>query len=791
MNNVMRLPLSSGKILSVYCDHTTLVSGFESASHTASALAKFTKPNTLFKLDDVTYLLVNDVVEDSHAMELSLIGEKLQFERLMLIGDLPTDRKLSYDQEHGENSENLQVSNFFALNQTVYIVTRDAQKIYQSSKGEMSLIEGSQGLWMIAKEKTKTAYAISLNGAGEKVHLSQIIDCNSESYDAVVAAEYADLLEKFCLVTLDFEDDIIRGFVERKIVKDALPEHIPDNKIPQIIRAVRLTKKRMWIYESRIENRDILFYFKPGSLPLKVVDFTESSLVKAETSVTLKDVGIVTIPTCELYQLLEGRDMTVGELISLNSVYPTVMREDIEKLTNFFEKYSMLKFIQRDGYFKFRHVRSDIYNLTAKMNKRDVGINVRKKLDSPPTYKFEQRIIFDVDRSIEEQLNIKKLVDRICFARNYRQKIHVQFYDDNKLVDFECDNRDFDVFRILNTGEKAVALFSVIDDKALVCLGWEHKLGSKIQVHTTELIDLPADYSAVDVVSQVVINTYPDFRLDLPEIRNLAEHRGILQSAPVKRARTIQTYTHQSKTECYVDLTYTLGNTVERVRYNILGRQHTSSRNLKACAEAMAIRNFLITRLGTNAKVMVGSQSLRLKVSSAKLHKALKGDISNFMQCNDWNFVRYVLTRAYDTPVSLENVRPAEHPHSEMFLDLGRDLNAMKLEECLNIGAYHYMITYHAVQRSAERMELRSALSGWGFITQHILRACCTEESEAKVLCRYNEDTRSTSRITPSGWTYVTKPDESLPDMLNVVTTFKSFTDRRQEECHNSCLLEA
>lgn len=781
MLNLMRLPLSDERLLAINYEKNKLLESFSEIKESFHAMMAFIKQNTLFQIAEDRFLLINETTLSSPAMELSLTEGSFNFARFVIIGELPGEMTLRAAPAYGESADGLQKSQFIEHAGEMYCITRDAKSSYYSACGGMSLFEGDRGPWLIPTQKENNSFVIDLSGEGERRLIADVVDKNLPLFDKALADEYSLFMQEHCVIDVGYEDEIVRGVFTKEYVATKIGITGGADQIPFCFRVNALKKRRLWIYECQFQGRHLYFYFKPMLVPLSVADVTETEWVYGRTLLDIEGIGYVDIPTPKLYSLFEGREFTNSELVHKNAAYPAPLNQVMLDNPRFLEPFGLTSAIRRRGYFKIRRMRDGTFNLCAKMNKRDVAINVEMTSESPPTFTYLHQLVFKDQSPDAINPKAKKWVDTECYIRNYRQTIDLQFYDNSVLARMNASDLSFDLFRILDTGEKSVALHSVVNGEHVVALGWEHKMGSKVQIHTVETLAQANPLNIRQAVLDVAMKNYENPRLDMAEIRNLPDHSGIANPTVMMRARSLQTYAYQSKTECYVDLIYSMNNTVEKLRYNILGREHISDRNLKACAEAMAIRNFLITRLGTGLKVTLGSQSLRLKISSGKLYNALKGDMHNFMDSGDWPYVRYVCTRAYDTPVLLENIKPQGPPHQTVSIDLGRDPQAMKLEECINVGRNRYFITHHAVQRSTERMEARSLLSGWGFITQKILQACGTPEREKKLVHRHNEKLDSIATTTPDGWTYVTQPDEDVGKILAVVTTFKNEAESRIE----------
>ncbi|MDU8350638.1 hypothetical protein RYA05_01895 [Pseudomonas syringae pv. actinidiae] len=781
MQNLMRLPLSDERLLAINYEKDKLLESAGKIGSDFHALMPFIRPNTLFEIAEGRFLLLNETTLQSPAMELTRVDETFNFSKFVIVGDLPGDMRLKASPQYGDSADCFQKSQFIDHGGDVYCVSRDAKASYYSAMGGMTLFQGEKGPWMIPINKENNSFVVDLSGEGERRLIADVVDPKLPNFDKKIAAEYSLFVEQYCVVDVGYEDEIVRGVFTREFVRAAIGFKGSAHELPFCFRTTALKKRRLWIYECHLKDQHLYFYFKPMLVPLSVADVTDTEWTYGQTLLDIEGIGYVDIPTPKLYSLFEGRELSNSELVHKNAAYPNPLTQVMLDNPRFLEPFELAYSIRRRGYFRLRRMPDGTFNLCAKMNKRYVAINVEMTSDSPPTFSYLHQLVFKDKSSDLEYPKTKKWIDTECFIRNYRQNVELQFHDDSPLSELKGPELSFDLFRILDTGEKSVALYTEINGHPAIALGWEHKLGSKVQIHTVNILDVDRSRDIRQSVMSVALQNYENPRLDMAEIRNLPDHGGIANPTVMMRVRSLQTYAYHSKTECYVDLIYSMNNTVEKIRYNILGREHISKRNLKACAEAMAIRNFLITRLGTGIKVTLGSQSLRLKISSGRLYSALKGDLHNFMDSGDWPFVRYVCTRAYDTPVLLENVQSQGTPHQTVNIDLGRDAETLKMEECINVGRKHYFITHHAVQRSAERMEMRSLLSGWGFITQKILQACGTPERESKLIQRHNEKFDSIANITPDGWTYVTQPDEDVRKILAVVTTFKSEIEARTE----------
>jgi hypothetical protein len=263
-------------------------------------------------------------------------------------------------------------------------------------------------------------------------------------------------------------------------------------------------------------------------------------------------------------------------------------------------------------------------------------------------------------------------------------------------------------------------------------------------------------------------------RAYLPEfttVNDLSDFQPQDEFRNVHQAMSIFSNAYHNKNDARVDLKVRYNNEVRSFSYGFVDTDSIPSRYLKAAIEAMAIRHVLIEHFSTKKTILKGSQHLRLDLSSKMLFDTLKGDQSIPEELR--SIVRYIRTRSYSGKLTHDAEPPKQQGAITRLIDLNQPHDVMEFDESLKMRTGNYYITYHAVERSDQRMFNERWHTGWGFIASQILRSLSHDGDLERLSVRRNGE--STVYTNEDNWNFALKPGNH-PLVKTVATIYEGIS---------------
>jgi hypothetical protein len=319
------------------------------------------------------------------------------------------------------------------------------------------------------------------------------------------------------------------------------------------------------------------------------------------------------------------------------------------------------------------------------------------------------------------------------------------------------DDQDFAWNLYKTTGDSEsdpVYLHGMSNEQHVIFEGTLHNSGTNVKASEIHTLDYSVGDDGKAIVNQIA--ALKGLQVYLPEFSKHPDVSGFQpqdEYRNVHQVLSIFSSAHIEKDQVRVDLKVRYHNDIRSFSYGFVDVASVQNRYLKAAAEAMAIRHVLIEHYSDKRTVLKGSQSLRLDLSSRMLYDMLKGQ--HLIPGELWPSVRYIKTRSFNGRFTFDSEPPSQLSEISRLIDLNQPMEILEFDESLKMCTGNYHLTYHAVERSDQRMYNEKWHTGWGFIAAQMLRSFSHQSEFEKMDVKDNH--HSHVYINENNWNFALK----------------------------------